>query len=124
MRKEDKGVIIGQLAENAIYHGVKSRDEPGNITVSASEEGSYLLFTVEDTGYGMSEEVLEKLRERMNSEYLDRYEDKGFGMRNVNQRIKLCYGENCGLEVESRIGEGTRVTIRILKEIPRHPGID
>lgn len=116
--------ILQPIVENAIYHGVKSRDEPGNITVSALEEGSYLLFTVEDTGYGMSEEVLEKLRERMNSEYLDRYEDKGFGMRNVNQRIKLCYGENCGLEVESRIGEGTRVTIRILKEIPRHPGID
>ena len=114
--------ILQPIVENAIYHGVKSKDEPGHITVSVTEEGDFLLFTVEDTGYGMSEEVLGALRERINTGYPDNCGDRGFGMRNVNQRIRLCYGDECGIEVESEIGKGTRVTIRIRKEIPQRLG--
>lgn len=110
--------ILQPIVENAIYHGVKSKDEPGKISVSFNESGKYLLFFVEDTGCGMTGTALEQLMVRMNAPSAKSNVDRGFGMWNVNQRIKLCYGEDCGIEVVSTPGSGTKVTIRILKDIP------
>lgn len=109
--------ILQPIVENAIYHGVKSKDEPGHISVTADESGDFLIFKVTDTGNGMSPEVLTRLKQRIQTDKLEGIELKGFGMWNVNQRIKLCYGELCGIEVESRENIGTKVTIRILKSL-------
>ena len=82
---------------------------------AAGEDGEFLIFTVEDTGNGMDPESLAKLQKRINSEQTARCDERGFGMWNVNQRIKLCYGETCGIEVESEENRGTKVTLRVLK---------
>jgi two-component system sensor histidine kinase YesM len=69
---------------------------------------------VEDNGVGMDEET----KHRMLNE-----NSKGYGMRNVNQRIKLLYGEEYGLHIESVIGEGTLVTIRLPKIVFKNRNI-
>ena len=107
--------ILQPIVENAIYHGVKGRDEPGHIRVTACEKEEFLMFSVVDTGNGMNPHALEQLKKRLRAERIDDVKQKGFGIWNVNQRIKLCYGESCGIEVESWEGEGTKVSIRILK---------
>lgn len=109
--------IVQPIVENAIYHGIKSRDGAGCIRLSVEEDGDYLLLIVEDTGGGMSRESLEQLRVQMNQEVAESGQEKGFGMRNVHQRIKLCYGDSCGVELESKEGCGTRVTLRVLKTL-------
>ena len=107
--------ILQPIVENAIYHGVKSKESSGYLKVSAGEDGEFLIFTVEDTGNGMDPESLAKLQKRINSEQTARCDERGFGMWNVNQRIKLCYGETCGIEVESEENRGMKVTLRVLK---------
>lgn len=108
--------LLQPIVENAIYHGVKSREGIGCIQIFVQEEGDYLLLIVEDTGEGMSREVLEQLNERLNQEAGDSQQEKGFGLWNVHQRIKLCYGAPCGVEIESEEGRGTRVVLRVLKK--------
>ena len=63
----------------------------------------------------MAPESLAKLQKRINSEQTARCDERGFGMWNVNQRITLCYGETCGIEVESEENRGMKVTLRVLK---------
>lgn len=106
--------ILQPIAENAIYHGVKSKEEPGYLKITARAEGEYLIFTVEDTGNGMDTKSLQKLKLRINSEQTARRDERGFGMWNVNQRIRLCYGGDCGIEVESVESRGTKVILRVL----------
>lgn len=110
--------ILQPVVENAIYHGVKSRDEQGYLCVSVTEADEFLIFEVSDTGNGMDREVLLKLNERIRAKQMDLTGEKGYGLWNVNQRIKLCYGDACGIDVDSTPGVGTRVTIRVLKKIP------
>lgn len=107
--------ILQPIVENAIYHGVKGKDEPGHIRIWVKEDGEFLEFCVEDTGNGMSDKQLEQLRTRIQAPQMDHTGEKGFGMWNVNQRIKLCYGDSCALIVYSEIGRGTRVMIRVRK---------
>lgn len=106
-------IVLQPLVENAIYHGIKPMTNKGLITISGRiEEG--LLLIVSDNGLGMSEQELEKLRRNMQSDVIK--ESRHIGITNVNQRIKLYYGEEYGLTVTSREGSGTSVTVRIPKE--------
>lgn len=114
--------ILQPIVENAIYHGVKSRRGIGCIQIFAQEEEEYLLLIVEDTGEGMSQETLQQLKERMNREANDfdkenTGQEKGFGLWNVHQRIRLGYGAPCGVELSSEEGKGTRVVLRVLKNM-------
>ena len=114
--------ILQPIVENAIYHGVKSREGIGCIQIFAQEEEEYLLLIVEDTGEGMSQETLQQLKERMNREANDfdkenTGQEKGFGLWNVHQRIRLGYGVPCGVELSSEEGKGTRVVLRVLRNM-------
>ena len=66
---------------------------------------------MEDNGVGMEEEELTRLREEINRPCKDT--EKGFGLANVNERIKMNFGEKYGLEIESKKGKGTIVQVRI-----------
>lgn len=94
------------LVENAIYHGIRERREGGLITVFAEERDGNLVIAVEDNGVGMTEE---RIREIMNREE----SVKSMGVRNVDNRIKLTFGSEYGLKIESKPGVGTRVTMTL-----------
>lgn len=103
-------LILQPIVENSIVHGLEVKEGIGHIRISISRKDSDLLVVVEDDGVGMEKEQLEALRSNMN-----RRNENGthIGMQNVHQRIRLRYGENYGLELDSASGVGTRVKIRI-----------
>ena len=106
-------LLLQPLVENALYHGVKIKRGGGTIKVSARLEGDQLYFSVRDTGVGMSAEQIENLKERMKKGQLSVSEKAGgFGVVNVNLRIRLYYNQPEGLKIESGPG-GTEVSFRV-----------
>lgn len=100
------------IVENAIYHGLLSQDGLGVISIKGRIRGNTMEFVVSDNGIGMSSQ---KAREVLNPPAEpDIYEaTENIALWNINQRIKRNYGENYGLFIESKIGEGTSVTVRM-----------
>jgi two-component system sensor histidine kinase YesM len=104
-------MILQPLAENAIVHGLENSERKGNLQVGACRDatGAYMILWVYDTGVGMSEEALAKLRAAV---YGDA-EPTGIGLRNVNDRIRLYYGEKYRLAIDSEEGAGTSIQLKI-----------
>ena len=109
-------LLLQPLVENALYHGIKNRRGGGRITVTGRRESDDLRFCVEDTGRGMTPEelarVVSRLSENTRSRYADSDGGSGFGLANVDQRIRLYYNQPSGLHIESSPG-GTRVSFRV-----------
>lgn len=103
-------LILQPLVENAIYHGIKQSVEKGIIIIRGYRKGTDIQLEVFDTGVGIDEAGLEKVRQE-----LKRKDDKkdSFGLYNVNERIKLFFGSDYGIEFESLKGEYTQVTVCI-----------
>lgn len=101
------------LVENALYHGIKESDlEKGTIWIKGYAEGSTIVLRVEDNGAGMSREWCEKLNAWMKEK--ERAEGtEAFGSLNVNDRIKIAYGEEYGLHYHLRPGGGVIAEMRI-----------
>nr|WP_299089439.1 sensor histidine kinase [uncultured Metabacillus sp.] len=111
-------LVLQPIVENAIYHGIKERKGPGHIHIHAKEEQDQLVLKVTDDGKGIPSDKLEALREKMDSLYTVKEEkgkrvDFGYGMMNVQARIKLTYGDQYGLTIDSILGEGTVVMIHL-----------
>lgn len=104
-------LTLQPLVENALYHGIKYKRAKGTIRIYGAKEGDIISLCVEDNGVGMEEEELTRLREEINRPCKDT--EKGFGLANVNERIKMNFGEKYGLEIESKKGKGTIVQVRI-----------
>lgn len=103
--------LLQPLLENCILHGLKSKKEfPWEIRISLYEQEGYLYFQVSDNGVGMSWEDTEQLRERLRENRIQ--ENSHIGLCNVNQRIRLVFGEDCGLSVESTPGKSTTITAK------------
>lgn len=106
-------LLLQPLVENALYHGIKIKRGGGVIRVTAREEDGYLLFSVKDTGCGMTSEQIEELYLRMKREQPKVSEGGGgFGLVNVNMRIRLYYNEPEGLKIASG-RDGTEVSFRV-----------
>ena len=107
-------LLLQPLVENAIYHGIKIKRGGGKIFVSGKLEDGYLVFSVRDTGLGMTPEQLNELNERMKKEIPTVSEggSGGFGLVNVNLRIRLYYNQEAGLKIVSST-EGTEVSFRV-----------
>ncbi|MCR5846631.1 MAG: histidine kinase [Lachnospiraceae bacterium] len=107
-------LLLQPLVENALYHGIKIKRGGGKIFVSVKEDDGFLLFSVKDTGSGMTNEQLEDLNERMKKGQPTVSEGGGggFGLVNVNMRIRLYYNLPDGLKIESNSG-GTEVSFRV-----------
>ncbi len=106
-------LLLQPLVENALYHGIKFKRGGGRISVSGRKEGEDLIFTVRDTGRGMDEETLGRIRERMAArEPTHETGTNGYGLVNVNLRIRLYYNQPEGLNIESG-PEGTTVSFRV-----------
>lgn len=102
-------LTLQPIVENALYHGIKNKRGKGMIRIRGEQNGAEMIFQISDNGAGMSSGQLGKLRLDLNR--TDREEQAGFGLANVNERIKMIYGEQYGIRVESTPGEGTVVEI-------------
>jgi two-component system sensor histidine kinase YesM len=99
-------LLLQPLVENALYHGIKNTRDRGIIIVSVKKEGEKLRFTVADTGIGMTEETLKELIHDINHGT----GEKGYGLYNVNRRLKLFYEMSDGIEIKSEYKKGTAVS--------------
>lgn len=107
-------LILQPIVENAIYHGMEFMDGDGKIDITAKPDGEDIVFTVADNGPGMPPEKLEKL---IGGEVEPSRRGSGIGVRNVQQRLRLTYGEGYGLKIESEPDEGTTVYLRIKRTV-------
>jgi two-component system, sensor histidine kinase YesM len=107
-------LILQPLVENALYHGIKNKRKGGVIIVRAKRNGeSEVLLEVEDNGIGFTPEKLAQLRAELEDDSGDIKLESGFGIGNVNKRVRLYYGKPYGLSVRSEYNTGTRVTLII-----------
>jgi two-component system sensor histidine kinase YesM len=104
-------LTLQPLVENSLYHGIKMLRARGKITVTGEKTGDDICFSVVDNGIGMDEEELETLRKTIDMPGSE--QSAGFGLANVNTRIKLNYGNQYGLEIQSKKGDGTQIIVRI-----------
>ena len=103
-------LLLQPLVENAIYHGVKHRRGRGLVRVTGRMEDNWLILEVADNGAGMTDERLMQVRDGLSG---DGGESAGYGLFNVNKRIQLYYSQPQGVWIESRMGEGTAVTLKL-----------
>ena len=102
-------ITLQPIIENAIYHGLDRMVDEGRILIRIYSDGEDVIFRVEDNGVGMSEE---QCRSIIHKEPGD---NSGIGIKNVNDRIKIYFGKEYGLSIESELDEGTTVIIRMPK---------
>lgn len=104
-------LIIQPLLENAIYYGVEAMDGEGEILVQGYEKDGDIYIDVTDNGIGMPPETVENLL--TGSRKSSKKRGSGIGLKNVDQRIKLYFGQSYGLEIKSEPDVGTRVRIHL-----------
>lgn len=106
-------LTLQPLVENALYHGIKNKRGLGHILVTGEELEGRLMFRVFDDGMGMRPEQLDKVRKIIRGELSDEDNPSGFGLFNVDQRLRLNYGPEYGLVIDSEYGDWTEVLVTI-----------
>ncbi|MCA5961383.1 histidine kinase [Blautia sp. RD014234] len=103
-------LTLQPLVENSIYHGIKVKEgKTGSLFLKVRKRSSDVLITLADTGTGMSQQQIDEMNQHL-SEYDDSF---GYGVRNVNKRIELLYGEEFGLYYLRNESGGVTVEIRL-----------
>ena len=107
-------ITIQPLIENAIYHGIGNMPDDGSITVRVKADGAAenpadadILIEVEDNGVGMTAAQCEAILQK------ERSDSRGIGIKNVNDRLKIFFGERYGITIRSELDAGTCVTVRL-----------
>ena len=107
-------LVLQPLVENALYHGLKNQRQSGTISVRARQKNDHeVLLEVEDDGIGITPENLARITAMMNDNLDEIRFEHGFGLDNVNKRIKLYYGKQYGLSIMSEYQTGTHVSVTI-----------
>ncbi|WP_135556608.1 sensor histidine kinase [Paenibacillus cymbidii] len=106
-------LVLQPVLENVFQHGMPHTSVGVTIEVDVRRSGDRIVIEVSDNGSGMSEDRLHEVRSKLGETGGD-----GIGIYNVNKRLKLYYGDDYGLAIDSRLGSGTRVTMTI----PYSPG--
>jgi two-component system sensor histidine kinase YesM len=109
-------MILQPLVENSIYHGVKMKNGDGHLKVTGRVEDDWVSLEVWDDGKGMEEEKVWELTRLLN-EPGEAGKNRSFGLFYIKERLRIRYGEQFKVLVESKEGQGTRIVIRIPKEI-------
>ncbi len=119
-------LVIQPIIENALVHGLEQKSGPGTLTIEGQLEGTEIVLRVIDDGYGMSQETLERIQERLEQGTSDiehvtisssnTTTSSGIALINTHRRLRLLYGKNSGLEIYTWPGEGTCVEIRYTLE--------
>lgn len=108
-------ICLQPIIENAVYHGLKPKRDKGRLIVSAVSDNENIVFTIEDDGVGITEEKLNLLNSRLSD--ADFMGDSHIGLYNINKRIKIVFGEEFGIRVDSIIDAGTKVYVTIPRVI-------
>lgn len=111
-------LTLQPIVENSIFHGIERKMGKGNVSIKIESTSKRLIITVSDDGLGMKEERLGELNEKLNIQSFDYVkpdgENKaGIGIINVNNRIKLLFGEEYGINIYSTVNVGTDVEITL-----------
>ena len=102
-------IILQPIVENAILHGIMEKEsKTGEISISGKLDNNDIIICIRDNGIGISEEKLQTLLTKEISS-----QNNGYGIKNIDERIKLYYGSQYGLTYRSAVGEGTSVEVRI-----------
>ncbi|WP_440119506.1 cache domain-containing sensor histidine kinase [Paenibacillus sp. QZ-Y1] len=101
-------MILQPIVENAIFHGLAELEDDGIITIRIQPQGSDIAIEVRDNGVGMELHTMQNL---MEEKFDAPTGTKGIGLHNVQRRIQLHFGKPYGIQVDSKIGEGTIFTI-------------
>lgn len=104
-------ITLQPIVENAIYHGIKPTNKRCTLTIRSFLLEDKILIEINDDGAGMQEEDSRSINNELQTEYIK--EENHIGIKNVNQRIKLSFGENYGIEIKSKINIGTSIIISI-----------
>lgn len=105
------------LIENAVYHGIENMAEDTYIYIKVLEKDDIINIEVSDPGVGMDEKTLRELNEKLDLvEEVDEQADHGRALYNVQQRIKMYFGQEYGLQIFSKEGMYTKVLIQIPKD--------
>lgn len=104
-------LLLQPIVENAILHGLEDKEQDGSIRVHVYINAERLRIDISDNGCGMTIEQLKKLRDSIENRNPEIHES--IGLYNINQRLKLCYGEKYGLNVNSRENMGTTVLVAL-----------
>lgn len=100
-------LILQPLVENSIDHGLDMSEKKEKcLWITVGQDEDTLLFEIRDNGVGMEQEKADEILS---------YHSKGYGLRNVYERIRVLYGEKGQMNITSRVGEGTRIQIRVSK---------
>ena len=102
-------ITLQPIIENAIYHGIDRMVDEGRIEIRIFPDHEKIVFEVEDNGVGMTEEQCQEILQK------DSGDKAGIGIKNVNDRIKIYFGEEYGITIRSELDEGTCVTITMPK---------
>ena len=102
-------LIVQPIVENALYHGIKNKRGKGRIVVTGRREKDKCVIRVEDNGIGMTKERLNQVRGGLTTKIED--SNDFYGLYNVNERIRLKFGEEYGLSIDSVLQEGTCVEV-------------
>lgn len=107
-------LLLQPVVENALLHGLEEKEANGRIVISIYRQQDFINIDVSDNGCGMDEKELSELQK--NIEIKDMSRSKSIGLYNINQRMKLSYGEDCGIQIYSAVNEGTTIRLCILEE--------
>lgn len=100
-------ISIQPLVENALNHGLRNKRGGKQVRIEAKVKEELLEICVADNGVGMDAEQMNESLKHSNLDYVER--GNSIGIHNINARLKILYGEEYGLHIESTIGEGTQV---------------
>ncbi|MFC5404821.1 cache domain-containing sensor histidine kinase [Cohnella soli] len=106
-------LIFQPIVENSIFYGLEHIDDAGVITITAEHVDGYVIFKIIDNGSGIDAEKLTEINRRIEENSSNLQAKGSIGLTNVNERIKLFFGEKYGLTISSELGKGTEVTLRL-----------
>lgn len=115
-------LILQPIVENAIYHGIERKTGDGLLCIKIENTDSRFIITISDNGLGMSEAIVDGLNEKLKTTSIDTFhQDKKGGsiaIENVNNRIKILFGEEYGIYIYSKqnVGTDVEITLPIVKD--------